>query len=169
MQTQEIQKAVQEWLYDTSHIYQALNYGRTGYFEADILAITKSMMVTEVEVKISKSDFKADFKKTHKHYRLQNPIHDYWRCTPNKFYYACPYGLIKESEVPSYAGLIWVFNSGDIEIIKPAPIIHKGKASEKLIIGMLENLTAKTIFGCQIMTHRNRQSKALFDQKEQSL
>lgn len=165
-QTKSIQEAVQKFLYDTSHIYQALNYGRTGYFEADILAVTKSMMVTEVEVKISRSDFKADFKKTHKHYRMQNPRNENGIATPNRFYYACPIGLIEESEVPAYAGLMWVDILGNVTLVKSAPRIHKDKASEKLIIGMLENLTAKTIFGCQIMTHRARESKALFEEKQ---
>jgi hypothetical protein len=37
------------------------------YYEADILSVTKSHYLTEVELKVSKSDFMADFKKSHKH------------------------------------------------------------------------------------------------------
>lgn len=159
MTSKFIQEAVQKWLYESNHHFQALNYSRSGFYEADILAITKSMIVTEVEVKISVSDYKADFKKTHKHDRLKNPVNDGWRCTPSRFYYACPSGLIQE--VPEYAGLLWVNDKGAVECVKGAPRLHKQKASEKLLIGMLENLTAKTIFGCQYMTYQNRLSKKL--------
>jgi hypothetical protein len=37
------------------------------YYEADILSVTKSHYLTEVELKVSKSDFLADFKKGHGH------------------------------------------------------------------------------------------------------
>lgn len=36
-------------------------------YEADILSVTKSHYLTEVELKVSKSDFMADFKKRHNH------------------------------------------------------------------------------------------------------
>jgi len=42
---------------------------------------------------------------------------------PNRFYYACPEGLIKPEEVPVYAGLIYV--SHYATIVKQAPFIHK--------------------------------------------
>lgn len=51
---------------------------------------------------------------------------------PNKFYYACPEGLIKLEELPTYAGLIYVeeytnkFGIGyNIKEIKRAPFLHK--------------------------------------------
>lgn len=167
MNSKFIQDAVQKWLYERSHIYQACNYNRSGYMEADILAITKSLMVTEVEVKISLSDYKADFKKTHKHKLLSERDSKSSSYIPNKFYYACPSGLIKE--VPDYAGLIWVGQNGDVEWIKTAPRLHKDKASDKLMIGMLENLTAKTIFGCQYMTYQAKLSKEAHKAYEQEM
>jgi len=172
MTTQEIQMSVQRWLYDCNHHYQCLNYGKTGYFEADVLGVTLSRMVTEVEVKISMSDFKADFKKTAKHLRLSFPDKaDFINaCIPNRFYYACPEGLIPIGKIPGYAGLIYVNGiSGEAELIKLAPILHHKKAADKLMIGMLSNLTAKTIFGCQIMTHKARESKIAFDKYQSQL
>lgn len=47
---------------------------------------------------------------------------------PNCFYYACQWGLIQQSEVPKYAGLIWMLNSPGHQvpkIIKRAPFIDK--------------------------------------------
>lgn len=43
---------------------------------------------------------------------------------PGKFFFACPDGLIKLSEVPDYAGLIYVKGSS-ARVVKPAPFLHK--------------------------------------------
>ncbi|WP_231464754.1 hypothetical protein [Pedobacter sp. Leaf132] len=161
-----IQESVQKHLYERSHVYQACNYSRSGYHESDVLAVTKSLIVTEVEIKISRGDFKADFRKGHKHHRMQNPTEDRNSKVPNRFYYACPKGLINASEIPAYAGLMYVDEFGKLEVISSAPMLHKVKAEEKLIIGMLENLTAKTVFGCQYMTYKNRESAALYAKQE---
>jgi hypothetical protein len=157
MDCKTIQDAVQKWLYECNHHYQALNYGKTGYHEADVLGITLSKLVTEVEVKISLSYFKADFRKKHKHHRFSNPKEDGSSKVPNRFYYACPAHMIKE--VPAYAGLLYIDKLGNLEVIKVAPMLHKVKADDKLMIGMLQNLTAKTIFGCQYMTYKNKEKQ----------
>ena len=166
MTTKEIQSVLQRWLYDKSNIYQCLNYAKSGYFEADILAMTASMVITEIEVKVSISDYRADFKKTAKHYRLINRKgYEPHTKIPNKFYYACPDGLIKE--VPEYAGLIWVNSEGSVMVVKQAPILHKNKGDDKLIIGMLNQLTQKSIYGgkCK-MTYDNDIRKAEFEKYE---
>lgn len=58
-----------------------------GSYEADFITITKSDYLIEVEIKISISDFRADFKK--KHY------HDCPRV--NALYYALPKELYKKA------------------------------------------------------------------------
>lgn len=95
-------------------------------WESDLFAISTSGYVVEIEVKISRSDFFADFKKA-KH-ALFNTFQDK-PDKPNKFYFACPEGLIKPYEVPAYAGLIYVHNEGYVSytVVKTAPFIHKVK------------------------------------------
>ena len=97
-------------------------------WESDYLAITRSDIVYECEIKISKQDFLNDSKKKNKHLIIEGNVagklHDYDR--PNYFYYAVPDGLIEADEVPEYAGLIYV-NPGFISIIKQAPKQHNGK------------------------------------------
>lgn len=44
---------------------------------------------------------------------------------PNQLYFACPVGLIKETEIPDYAGLIYCGES--IQVVKRAPYMHKRK------------------------------------------
>jgi hypothetical protein len=82
---------------DSNHIKTALyNYFRfkkgcyylateVGYFNSDFLAVSKKGLI-EIEVKTSKSDFKADFKKEkHKIYETGTSP---W--TPTFFYFAVP-------------------------------------------------------------------------------
>ena len=141
-------------------------------WESDKLIETKTGYIYEFEIKISKADFKNDFKnKGDKHailgwkndggqvylpsfleecqkmeekaktarypnyylgYRQGNE--KYYRIErfkrPNKFYYAVPEGLIQPEEVPTYAGLIWVTNTGGLIEKKKAPYIHKDKYND---------------------------------------
>lgn len=141
-------------------------------WESDKLIETKTGYIYEFEIKISKADFKNDFKnKGDKHailgwkndggqvylpsflerceemeeraknsprsiytigYRQSNE--KYYRIErfkrPNKFYYAVPEGLIQPEEVPAYAGLIWVTNTGGLIEKKKAPYIHKDKYND---------------------------------------
>lgn len=165
-------------------------------WESDLFSVTKSGNVYEVEMKISKADYRKDFEKEKHQLFLSNTrgkthyifkssgkyvwdreriICEYsyqsidWQypegygwdyksrdyvtgygaplfqtkhvqlradCTaitikpivdilcPNRFYYACPPGIISIADLPSYAGLIYVEDS-DAQIIKQAPFIHK--------------------------------------------
>lgn len=93
-------------------------------WESDYLALTKSGYWYEVEVKISRSDFKADFKKEEKHKTLQS-VNE--KPCPNYYYYAVPEGLVSADEVPDYAGLIYIGKHGYIQTMKGAPMLHKVK------------------------------------------
>ena len=79
----------------------------------------------EVEVKISRSDFKSDFKKP-RHQKYLQALSEKKGFVPNVFYYAIPEGLVSESEVPEYAGLIYI-TEGGYRFIKKAPYIHREK------------------------------------------
>jgi hypothetical protein len=123
-------------------------------WESDFFCITSSGYAIEVEVKISRSDFKADQKKSQKHFILQNaakeivamPVHgwngakqyrDVKPLAPNKFFYCCPADLIQPGEVPEYAGLLWVKpdDYSGIKHVKSAKWLHKNKQdlSKKLL------------------------------------
>lgn len=98
-------------------------------WESDFFMISKSGYTIEIEIKISYSDFKADFKKTHaysgmlKHQYLLSDNLD----KPNKFYYACPAELIKPKDIDSRYGLIWITEHNDPKIIQQAKFLHKKK------------------------------------------
>ncbi len=71
-------------------------------YEADLIVMTKSGYLSEVEIKISKSDFDNDFKKKHSHGSKKIKY----------FYYAFPKDLMEKynliEEVPNHAGVISV-------------------------------------------------------------
>lgn len=143
-------------------------------WEADCFSVTSSNYSYEIEVKVSRSDFFADFNKP-KHglfggyqsgygilrrdagwikymdpSRAEHPDLVNHKITwtnisplklghtncPNKFFFACPEGLIKESEVPSYAGLIYCYenNPYDVKVIRKAPFLHKDEFNAKTML-----------------------------------
>lgn len=166
-------------------------------WESDLFSVTKSGNSYEVEMKISKADYRKDFEKdkhqlflsntggkshhifkssgryvwdkeriigtyNYQSVHWQHPDGYYWDyrkgchvtgygaplfrtqhvemrapCSaikitpiqdilcPNRFYYACPPGIIKIEDLPPYAGLIHVKDQEDATIIKQAPFLHK--------------------------------------------
>lgn len=120
-------------------------------WESDSLAITKSKYAYEFEIKISRADFKNDFKhKKMKHQMLEGTYQLFGdeflgdgkmslTDKPNYFYYVVPENLITIEEVPSYAGLVYVkprYNREgkiywyDANVVKEAPKLHKEKIDE---------------------------------------
>jgi hypothetical protein len=95
-------------------------------WESDLLLLTNSGYWYEYEIKISRADFKNDFKhKSNKHVNsLSNT-----ECThkPNYFNYVVPENMITVDEVPEYAGLIYINEYGRAQTMKVAPKLHKLK------------------------------------------
>lgn len=130
------------------------NYTPAGWWECDVFEMTQAGFFREYEIKLTRSDFKADAKKirerwnggivdgrlamnkTMKHDRIGQPE------GPSQFFYVCPRGLIKREELPPWAGLIDVverphmhrppWNIGEMTIV-PAPKLHKQKADPKIL------------------------------------
>lgn len=105
-------------------------------WESDFLALTKSGYLYEGEVKVSRSDFKADFKKKDKHTLLRESYEKIegveGKLRPHYFFYAVPEGMITEDEVPEYAGLIYMTEYFPYwRWVKQAPLLHKDKFSDE--------------------------------------
>lgn len=142
MTSEFIKTAIQKHYYDKGCTLQVKEFtGGIRIFRPDILICTKSMYLLDIEVKISRADFKRDFKKITKHLCLQNG-----QCGVNYFYFACPTNLIKPSEIPCYAGLIYVTDTGKIEIISPAKLLNRNKVDNRLLLQIARSLSYKCIF-----------------------
>jgi len=111
-------------------------------WESDYLAMTRSGYFYEVEIKISKSDFKADFLKKEKHALISNTfnMHDiphdgkYYKSTtaPNYFSYCVPEGLIDIRDIPPYAGLLEIDRRHQIRCVRKPPKLHDNKILKSL-------------------------------------
>ena len=114
--------------------------------EADVLSLTNNFFVYEYEIKISRSDFFADFKKHFKHSILKREDWivgtRYENKIANYFFYVVPENLIALNEVPHYAGLIYI-SDGKTKTIKEAPRLHNNRVGEKLLRSLLKNYTYK--------------------------
>ena len=136
-------------------------------WESDVLKITKSGYAYEFEIKISRGDFKNDFKhKKKKHLLLENKENK--AKMPNYFYYVVPEDLITEDEVPEYAGLIYVHATviGNSRIyyhfqeVKTAPKLHDNKIDEN-------NLKLIDKFYYNYIHWKHKHEKDLMEYKEQ--
>lgn len=141
-------------------------------WECDFFAVARSGYSYEVEIKVSRSDYFADFNKEEKHRALawkedlyvrrtyvcdgisdrvkQMILSGHWnqyplqsrikilpieQVRPNKFVFAVPEGLVDASEVPDYAGLMYIkpsskrdyIHSDDCQYVKQPPVLHKAK------------------------------------------
>ena len=66
--------------------------------------------------------------------------------------------MVKPTEIPEYAGLIYV-EGDNIEIIKKAPKLHNFKANETLIRTVCNTLSTRIIYGegsyIKFLKHKN--------------
>lgn len=85
--------------------------------EADLIVLSKTGYLTEVEVKVSLSDWKADLEKRKwLRKKFQNGL-------VKRFFYAAPEALAArhaELALPSMAGVISVSERGEATVIRPA-------------------------------------------------
>ena len=116
-------------------------------WESDFFIVQKaSGYCYEIEIKITRADFFADFKKREKHeilktgkysqrWQQHNRETNQWELMskeveytfrPNKFFYCVPEGLISVNELPEYAGLMYA-KDYTINTIKEAKFIHREK------------------------------------------
>ncbi|MBM9615242.1 hypothetical protein JWJ90_13230 [Desulfobulbus rhabdoformis] len=98
--------------------------------EMDLAALRKSGLLEEVEIKISKSDFIADFKKTNPRGQSKHELIQSGKLACNYFSFLIPEVLASSCDVPEYAGLYickeWRGRLIVIERQKPK-ILHKRK------------------------------------------
>jgi len=109
IKTIEIEVALAKYYGIRTHIIVPnISWGFAWMHECDMFIISRAGIATEVEIKISKSDLLADFKKGHDHKDGQGRI--------TYFYYAMPETLYEKCKdlIPEEAGIL-TCNRGDWE------------------------------------------------------
>lgn len=112
----DIVKELSMWVDDRKYPFQICNAFIYGW-ECDYWAMTSGGETREFEIKISRSDYFNDAKKD-KHKEAKGA---------NYFYYVVPKGLIQPNEVASGYGLIYVSDTGYVEIVKKPRQLHNEK------------------------------------------
>lgn len=155
MVAKDIEKAMTNYYQNAQYVVPNV-YFFDDAGETDLLVVNQNNFIFDIEIKVSKSDYKADFNKTKRHEILEFGYyigtHTEFRNwgkgggeryeineqipteRPNRFYYACPENLIKIEELPKYAGLFYVSEDGRVKKIKEGRLLHKEKINfaEKL-------------------------------------
>ncbi|MEM0550382.1 MULTISPECIES: hypothetical protein [Aeromonas] len=125
------------------------------WLECDLIGVRRNGQVEEVEIKLSRSDFKADFDKIvpmkagqpgaqtiqEGHLTLaQAKKHDLLASglSPiNFFWFMAPKGLLSADDIPAHAGLIEVTRTGSLQVTVVAPLLHKHKADDTFRVNCL--------------------------------
>lgn len=130
-----------------------------GQYEMDLFRLMPSGYVVEYEVKMSRNDFRNDFKKAkikieggywHHHEngvryedmpKVRVTKHDLIAAGQgacNRFFFVTPENLVKPEEIPAHAGLIYYCGplgmssyGGHFRIVKNAPLIKRDKVKDE--------------------------------------
>lgn len=84
-----------------------ISWGLIGMHECDMFIIKKTGFAVEVEIKISRSDLLADFKKEHNHVDRGNRICEFYYAMPKELYEKC------KDLIPEGAGIFiteWIYS-----------------------------------------------------------
>ena len=142
MTEKDIQKILYNHYTEKGHNYIVPNIFLSGE-ESDFISLSKSKYLYEVEIKLTLSDFKADFKK-YKHHLFTSVLPIPANSIPNRFFYICPENIIPLILIPKYAGLLYI--CGDyhyVKQIKSAPLLHKNKIDRRQLLKMIYTLSDK--------------------------
>lgn len=123
-----------------------------GDYESDVLSLNKNGYLTEFEVKVSRTDFLADKNKN----KWQNYKDRIESRMCNYFVYVCPEGLIKDTELPEFAGLMYVINQR-LKLIKKPKLLHKYKHERNKILTKFCTVMAERMYlgNCRL-TYENK-------------
>ncbi len=137
MDVAQVQRSLRSWVRTR---YQLMVPNAHWYVnEMDLACVRNSGFLDEFEIKMSRSDFKADFTKTSIE-RLPDSDQINWKKKPelkhdllqdgrglaNYFYFVLKEGIATSEEVHKDYGLIWVTDMG-IEVEREATRLHSRK------------------------------------------
>jgi hypothetical protein len=145
----DIQNTLAMDCFDRGHVMTVPNNTTGILSEADLLSLTPTHFIHEFEIKLSKSDFRADFKNKHfKHQKFgqlltQDEEEKKPYYCPNYYWFVMPENLLPLESIPDYAGLIYVKEREHknlfgtlkvgLETVKRAPRLHSTKLEDKWI------------------------------------
>jgi len=163
--TEMIASALMGWLRFGKQFHYVAR--EAGMFSSDVLG-TDEKNVIEIEIKVSKSDFKADWKKDkHHHYKKRAHVgtrtypsghkRRWHQHIPNQFYFACPSHMKEfaleqvKANAPDYGVLVMEDNRLEIpqynmwkrlRVVKRAKFMHRNPPGEGLMKDMVARMSS---------------------------
>ena len=144
----QIQDLLHKHLSSKGHEFITPNVG-LWVGESDLVSCTQSMYGYEYEIKVTRSDFLRD-KKKRRHKVYSTLTAESQQRGPSRFYYATPPGLIDESDLPQYAGLLYVDSMekygntyAKVEKVREAPRRHMNKIKDDRLRYLGRGLTLR--------------------------
>lgn len=144
----DIQNVVARWCFAHQHLTIVPN---AIFFpnEADVLSVTKAHLAHSFEIKISKSDLRADFKKE-RHQLLENRqarVRNRWSgkqvpVIPSYFWFVAPESVLAGVIIPDYAGVM-IPNGHQPRVIRQAPRLHREKLTDAEVAYIANKLLYK--------------------------
>jgi hypothetical protein len=115
-------------------------FGEWHHGRPDAIGVDVKRFMTEIEIKVTLSDFRANQKK-----RCVKNREMFIVSAPRQFYFMVPPQLVEkvQPELPGYAGLMTISDLGfsegckDVQVIRPAPV---NKASRELTVKELYDM-----------------------------
>lgn len=156
MNSQEIKIALMEYFR-----YKRQWLCATECLDNDVMAITKSDEILDIEIKISKSDlWNGEAKKPkHKQYKVKQG--NITKCNPNKFYICVPTVLREEAEKwilktnEDYGLFIYTDNRSDpILLAIPAKVLHK--SDNKVLIRKIMMRVCSENIGLRVRLNKEK-------------
>lgn len=103
-------------------------------WEADILVVNSAGFSHEFEIKLSRSDFKNDFKKNYQNTTTKERFlkHDKISCGDyicNQFSFLLPMGMIQPDEIPPHCGIVEFDHNPDnwqtiFHVVRKPSVVH---------------------------------------------
>ena len=135
--------------------------------ECDALLVLKSGYVHEMEMTVSVSDFRADFKKSNRYKKgttqygyttaidcLKHDLLANGEGFPNRFSFLVPEDMIGVDDVPDYAGLYYFRrykgDTGRIFEQKAPKLMHKNKISDDLLLHLTKKFVYRYVDSMQV-------------------
>jgi hypothetical protein len=133
---QHIQNLLFSWLVDKKHLFITPNVRLFGRYESDLISVSRSHFIYEYEIKVSRDDFFAEFRRKElKHARLSKPV-NFKKRIPNYFNFVFPadlYANWDDDPVPEYAGVVVVDGDGRAKQVQAARCLHRVRADQREI------------------------------------
>lgn len=140
------------FLYEKKHNF-AVPRLMFGDAESDVITVNRTGYIHEIEIKISKSDYKVDSSKSkwkfHEKFKDSKIHKQNRRCVvPNYFWYSFPEGLIEDSEIPDKFGILHIKdNKTGLKVVvhREAPRYGNLKANRRFIDQICRSLSFKVL------------------------